>query len=104
MQALCEQIKLHTPLPDLPFTLHTDVSSSGLEAELAQDTAQEERPIYYLRQKLTLTEYKYAVIEKEAFTMRWAIDQLKYYHRGRGALLHNKTSASGYFKKQTNKQ
>lgn len=46
---------------------------------LAQDTPQGERPIYYLSRKRTPTEHKYAVIEKEALAMRWAVDQLKYY-------------------------
>lgn len=78
-RALCEQTKLHTPLPDLPYILHMDASSTGLGAVLAQDTPQGERTIYYLTSKLTPTQHKYAVVKKEALAMRWAIDQLNYY-------------------------
>lgn len=74
--SLCDHLILHTPLPNHPFILHTDTSSNGLGMVLAQETPQRERPIYFLSRKLSPTETKYAVIEKEALAMHWAIDQL----------------------------
>lgn len=69
---------LHTPMPNQPFILHTDASNTGIGAVLAQETTQGKRPIFYLSKKLTPTEKKYAIIEKEVLVMRWAIGQLKY--------------------------
>lgn len=76
---LCNQTRLHTPLDNAPFIVYTDASSTGLGAVLAQATAEGEKPILYLSWKLMPTEKKYAVIEKEALAMRWAIDKLRYY-------------------------
>lgn len=40
---LCQQTALHTPLENVPFIVHTDASSTGLEAVLFQLTPQGER-------------------------------------------------------------
>lgn len=78
-KALCDQTQLHTFLPNLAFTMHTDASNTGLGVVLSQESPQGERPIYYLSRKLTPTEWKYTVIEKEAMAIRWAIEQHMYY-------------------------
>lgn len=67
----------------LPYVLHTEASSSGLGAVLAQPSHQGKHPIVYLSRKLSPTERKYAVIEREALAIRWAVDQLKFYLWGR---------------------
>lgn len=78
-KALCDQTRLHTLLPNIPLMVHTDVSGTGLGTVLSQEASQGQRPIYYLSCKLTPTEHKYAVIEKKALAVRWAINQLKHY-------------------------
>lgn len=78
-RVLCDQTHLHMPLSTLPFMVHTDASSTGVGAMLSQETNQGERQIYHLSRKLNPTKRKYAVIEKEALAIRWAVDQLKYY-------------------------
>lgn len=62
-------------LPERPCILYTDTSDIGLGAVLAQMTPQGEKPIFFLSCKLTNLETKYAVIEKEALAMHWAISE-----------------------------
>lgn len=40
--ALCKQTALHTPLPNQPYVLYLDTSSTRLEAVLAQNSSQGE--------------------------------------------------------------
>lgn len=77
-KGLIDWTKLHIPLPNFPFIVYMDASSTGLGAVLAQENKQGKRSIHYLSRKLSAMEWKYAVIEKEALAIRWAVDQLQY--------------------------
>lgn len=78
-EALYTYMVLHSPLPNHPFTVCTDASKIGVGAVLAQQMPQGERPILFLSWKLTPTEQRYALIEKEALAMKWVTDSLRYY-------------------------
>lgn len=49
-KVICDQTRLHTPLPHYPFTLQTDASSTGSGAVLSQDTHPQGRKAYLLPQ------------------------------------------------------
>ncbi|KAK3561426.1 hypothetical protein QTP86_002540 [Hemibagrus guttatus] len=67
----------------LPFTLHTDVSKTGLEAVLSQVFEAKEHPVFYTLRKLTPTEKNYAAVKREALAIKWAIKEMCYYLAGR---------------------
>ncbi|XP_078515987.1 uncharacterized protein LOC144781172 [Lissotriton helveticus] len=66
------------------FLLQTDASEQGLGAVLSQtDPFGNERPILYLSRKQFPREKNYAVVEKEALAIKWAVESLRYYLEGR---------------------
>lgn len=62
--------------------VQTDALEVGLRDVLSQEVDGEEHPILYIRQKLFPQECNYSVIEKDALTIKWAIDALRYYLLG----------------------
>ncbi|KAK3507196.1 hypothetical protein QTP70_010201 [Hemibagrus guttatus] len=50
----------------LPFTLHTDVSETGLGAVLSLEFEGEEHQVLYTSRKLIPAEKKYAAVQREA--------------------------------------
>lgn len=44
-----------------------------------EDFNEKEHPIMYISCKLTPTEQQYAAVEKKALTLKWAIEELRYY-------------------------
>ena len=79
--------------PDMnkPMTLYTDASDLCIGACLTQPGPEkdgpvpgipEEVPIYFLSHKLTSTQQKWPVIEKEAFAIVYALQKLDYYLNG----------------------
>lgn len=59
--------------------MYTDTSDVGLGAVLSQDTPEGKCPIFFMSQKLTSLEQRYADIEKEALAMHRAIKEFRYY-------------------------
>ena len=71
--------KLTSPLilayPDfnLPFELHTDVSTMGLGAVLYQDQDGRKRVIAYASRSLSKSEMNYSVFKLEFLCLKWAV-------------------------------
>nr|XP_025044422.1 uncharacterized protein LOC112547106 [Pelodiscus sinensis] len=81
-QCLVSGPVLRSPDFEKPFLLQTDASEVGLGAVLAQEEEGAEYPVAYLSRKLFPRERNYAVIEKEALAIKWAIDSLRYFLTG----------------------
>ncbi|XP_053539534.1 uncharacterized protein LOC124628632 [Ictalurus punctatus] len=86
-EALTSAPILRNPDFDLPFTVHTDASETGLGAVLSQTFDGEEHPVLYISRKLSPAERKYAAVEREALAIKWAIEELRYYLAGRHFIL-----------------
>ncbi len=65
---------LHALDFSLPFILQIDASDTGLGAVLSQYSEGKEHPVIYISHKLTPAEAKY---------IKWANQELRYYHLGR---------------------
>ena len=85
-QALVQKPVLQLIDPKLPFVLQTDASGEGLGAVLLQPQRQEPRklaPVIYASRRLKPPEKNYAVIEKEALAIYWAVHKFEVYLYGR---------------------
>ncbi len=81
--ALVSSTVMAYPNTSQPYILYTDASEFAIGAILCQeDDEGVERPIQYLSQQLTPTQRKYAVIEKEAFAVVYALKKLRPYLLG----------------------
>lgn len=70
--------------PDLPVTLATDASPSGIGAVLSHITkGGDERPIAYASRTLNKAEQKYSQLDKEALAIVWAVRKFFNYLCGR---------------------
>lgn len=80
---------LEYPDPNKKYTLYTDASDTCIGACLTQESDDDgipncfqttmEKPIYYLSHKLSRTQCKWSVVEKEAFAIYYALQKLDYY-------------------------
>ena len=78
---------LHLPDINKTFTLQTDASETGLGAVLLQETDGKLFPISYASKKLTETERRYSVIERECLAVIWAVKKFNSYLYGREFIL-----------------
>ena len=62
-----------------PYTLYTDASLSCVGACLTQKCDGDEKPIYYLSHKLSMSQCKWSTVEKEAYAIHFALSKLDYY-------------------------
>ena len=67
------------PDSNKPYVLYTDSSDTCIGACLTQECNEDEKPIYYLSHKLSRSQCKWSVVEKEAFAIHFALQKLDYY-------------------------
>ena len=79
--------------PDIskPFKIYTDASDSAIGAVLIQDCGPEEsiipgipneKPIYFYSHKLSKTQRRWSTIEREAFSIKMALEKFDPYVHG----------------------
>ncbi len=76
---LTEAPTLAFPDPNCEYILYTDASDGCVGAVLTQDQGQGEQPIHYLSHKLSETQKRWPILEKEAFAMHYALQKLDHY-------------------------
>lgn len=77
-QRLCSPPVLSLPDIGKPYHLHTDASGFAVAAALGQlDDQGKERPIAFASQKLTGSQLNWAIIEKEAYAIIWALNRFR---------------------------
>ena len=74
--------RLSYPDSNVPYVLYTDASDTCIGACLTQVCEGEEKPIYYLSHKLSRTQCRWSVVEKEAFAIHFSLQKLDYYFHG----------------------
>ena len=85
---LQEMKELMLPNYEKAFMLKTDASNSGLGAALLrQDAEGRWVPIQWASKKLTRTEERYGITEKEMLAVFWGIKKFEYELRGRKFIL-----------------
>ena len=70
--------------PDMskPFILYTDASDTCIGAVLTQVQDDIEKPIHYLSHKLSKTQCNYPIIQKEMYSIVYALNKLDHYLNG----------------------
>ncbi|GFX60434.1 retrovirus-related Pol polyprotein from transposon 17.6 [Trichonephila clavipes] len=76
-KALVEAPSLYSPVPDKPYTIHSDASQIGIAACLSQKCGDKCFPIAYASQKLGKTQQSWSTIEREAFTIVWSLKKFE---------------------------
>ena len=74
-----DELWLKLPSDEGVFILYTDASNVGLGGALHQVNNNEEVPIQFASLKLTPTQRKYSVVEKECLAIVWAIKKFYRY-------------------------
>ena len=71
---ICHSPVLAVPQPGKPFLWYTDASEIAVGCQLAQyDDEGNEHPVAYASSKLNATQRNWAVIEREAYAVVWAL-------------------------------
>ena len=74
--SLCHSVTLHSPRQDRPFIVRTDASNYAVGACLSQlNDDGEEMPIAFASAKLSAVQSRWAVIEKEAYAIIFALQK-----------------------------
>ncbi|GFX63964.1 retrovirus-related Pol polyprotein from transposon 17.6 [Trichonephila clavipes] len=72
-----EAPSLYSPVPDKPYTIHSDASQIGIAACLSQKCGDKCYPIAYASQKLSKTQQSWSTIEREAFVIVWSLKKFE---------------------------
>ncbi|GFU76379.1 retrovirus-related Pol polyprotein from transposon 17.6 [Trichonephila clavipes] len=72
-----EAPSLYSPVPDKPYTIHSDASQIGIAACLSQKCGDKCYPIAYASQKLSKTQQSWSTIEQEAFAIVWSLKKFE---------------------------
>ncbi|GFW40219.1 retrovirus-related Pol polyprotein from transposon 412 [Trichonephila clavipes] len=83
-----EAPSLYSPVPDKPYTIHSDASQIGIAACLSQKCGDKCYPIAYASQKLSKTQQSWSTIEREAFAIVWSLKKSLKQERLQWALHH----------------
>ncbi|GFW76660.1 retrovirus-related Pol polyprotein from transposon opus [Trichonephila clavipes] len=75
--ALVEALSLYSPVPDEPYTIHSDASQIGIASCLSQKCGDKCYPIAYASQKLSKTQQSWSTIEREAFAIVWSLKKFE---------------------------
>ncbi|GFW20926.1 retrovirus-related Pol polyprotein from transposon opus [Trichonephila clavipes] len=75
--ALVEALSLYSPVPDKPYTTHSDASQIGIASCLSQKCGDKCYPIAYASQKLSKTQQSWSTIEREAFAIVWSLKKFE---------------------------
>ena len=82
-RALLDAVDLYSPRMDKPFVVHSDASEAVIAGCLSQrDENGKEVPISFVSKKLTDTQRRWSVIEKEAYAILYCLNQFDYYIYG----------------------
>jgi hypothetical protein len=97
-QIIKEIEKNHTiffPRMDCPIFLQTDNSDYGIGAYSFQLVNNVEQPVAFVSKSLSSTQFKCAIIQKEAYAIFYALRNLKGILRNRPFTLQTKIGVSG---------
>ena len=81
-EALSTAPVLVSPDPELPYEVFTDASDFALGAVLLQNQGKNNQPIAYLSRKLSPTERRYPIGDKEMLGIYYALTEWRCYLEG----------------------
>lgn len=81
-EMMCEAPTLSFPDPNREYVLYTDASAECIGAVLTQDFGTGEQPIHYLSHKLSDSQRKWPILEKEAYAIYYSLQKLDHYLHG----------------------
>jgi hypothetical protein len=99
-RSLCEAPVLKHPDLQKEFLLSTDASGYALGAVLSQEFEDGEHPIAYASRLLKPEETRYAVIEREAMAIWWAVNHFREYVEGCKFTIYTDHKPLTYFRKK----
>ena len=76
-----------------PYTRFTDASDTCIGACLTQECDGDQKPIYYLFHKLSRSQCKWSVVEKEAYAIPFALQKLDCYLHNAQFVIKNSSQA-----------
>ena len=102
-KALMQAPILHLPSFSQPFQLFTDASDSSIGALLTQEVDGVYKPIYYLSHHLSNTQQKWPIIEKECYSIVFAIEKFRHFLEGKNFKIFSDHNPLKYIQSAENK-
>ena len=94
--------KMFFPREDCPVFLQTDASDYGIGAYCFQLVDNKEQPVAFVSKSLASPQYKWAIIQKEAYAIFYALRQLKSILRDRPFTLQTDSRGLRFMKTDSN--